>query len=224
ETLAQPVLEGPSGPRRVLYPVDPGSQGTWVGMSERGTSYGLLNQHPEGWQRRRGLQSRGRLVPLALAADTAIAGLERVASENLADTAPFLLVGVDEGQAPLSLRWDGRELERRLYPEGPGLWTSSAFEPKAVDAARQELFQCRLSALPRNAEDADVLALQEAFHFSQEPEAGPWAVWMTRDDARSVSYTHLMMLQKQGVLRYLDRKAKDQGEAPLVIALARSIP
>ena len=224
ETLAQPVLEGPSGPRRVLYPVDPSSQGTWVGMSDRGTSYGLLNQHPEGWQRRPGLQSRGRLVPLALAADTAIAGLERVASEDLTDTAPFLMLGVDEGQAPLSLRWDGRALERRLYLEGPGLWTSSAFEPAAVDAARQELFQRCLSALPEDAEDAAMLELQEAFHYSQEPAPGPLAVWMTRDDARTVSYTHLMMLQKQGVLRYLDRQAKDQGQAPLVIALARSIP
>jgi len=224
ETVAQPALEGPSGARRVLYPVDPSSGGTWVGLSERGTGFCLLNQHPPGWQRLAGRSSRGRLVPLALAADTAIAGLERVASEDLAGTAPFLMLGVDEGQAPLSLRWDGRQLERRLHPEGSGLWTSSAFEPGAVDLARQELFQRRLSALPQDAEDAAVLELQEAFHFSQEPAPGPLAVWMTRDDARTVSYTHLLMLQKQGVLRYLDRQAKEQGGTPLVIALARPIP
>jgi hypothetical protein len=224
ETLAQPVLDGPGGPRRVLYPVDPSSGGTWVGMSERGTGFCLLNQHPRGWQRRPGLASRGRLPPLALAADTAIAGLERVAEEDLSFTAPFLLVGVDELQAPLTLRWDGQQLERRLHAEAPGLWTSSAFEPEAVDSARREQFYRRLEALPSDAEDADRLAAQEAFHFSQEPEPGPMAVWMTRADARTVSFTHLMMLPNQGLLRYLERPAKEAGEGPLVLALARSIP
>ena len=224
ETLAQPVLEGPSGPRRVLYPVDPASQGTWVGISERGTSFALLNQHPDGWTRWPGMVSRGRLLPLALAADTAIAGLERVAQEDLSATAPFLLVGVDEQQAPLSLRWDGQTLDRRLHLEAPGLWTSSAFQAQAVDQARQGQFQRCLAALPQDVDDAGLLAAQEAFHFSQEPEPGPLAVWMTRDDARTVSVTQALMLSKQAVLRYLDRPAKERGEPALVLALARPIP
>ncbi|HTB34720.1 MAG TPA: NRDE family protein [bacterium] len=224
ETLAQPVLDGPSGPRRVLYPVDPSSQGTWVGMSERGASFCLLNQHPQGWKRRPGLQSRGRLLPLALAADTAIAGLERVAGEDLSATAPFLLVGVDETQAPLSLIWDGQALERRLHVEGPGLWTSSAFQPQAVDQARQAQYQRCLAGLPLDVDDAGLLAAQEAFHYSEEPEPGPVAVWMTRSDARTVSYTHVLMVPKQGLLRYLDREAKEMGQSALVVAIARPIP
>nr|HTB35218.1 NRDE family protein [bacterium] len=62
ETLAQPVLDGPGGPRRVLYPVDPSSGGTWIGVSERGPGFCLLNQHPQGWRHRPGLASRGRLL------------------------------------------------------------------------------------------------------------------------------------------------------------------
>jgi hypothetical protein len=224
ETLAQPVLEGPSGPRRVLYPVDPSSQGTWIGMSERGAAFCLLNQHPQGWQRRAGLQSRGRLLPLALAADSSIAGLERVATEDLSATAPFLMVGVDEDQAPLSLYWDGQALDRRAHLEAPGLWTSSAFQPAAVDQARQDQYRRCLSDLPADIDDAGILAAQEAFHYSELPEPGPMAVWMTRADARTVSYTHVLMQAKQGTLRYLDRSSKEAGLAALVVAIGRSIP
>jgi hypothetical protein len=223
QTLAQPVLDGPSGPRRVIYPVDPSSQGTWVGASERGASFCLLNQHPTGWKRRPGLASRGRLLPLALAADTAIAGLERVAEEDLSATAPFLLVGVDEDHAPLSLLWDGQSLDRRLHLEAPGLWTSSAFQPDAVDLARKDQYQRCLAAFPPDLDDAGLLAAQEAFHFSQEPGPGPMAVWMTRDDARTVSFSHVLMLSKQALLRYLDREAKEAGEAAAVVAVGRSI-
>jgi hypothetical protein len=221
ETLAQPVLDGPSGARRVIYPVDPTSGGTWVAASERGAAFCLLNQHPQGWQRRPGLVSRGRLLPLALAADTAIAGLERVAGEDLSSTAPFLLVGVDEQQAPLSLFWDGQKLERRLHTEAPGLWTSSAFKPETVDQTRRELYQRSLGGLPPQVEDAELLAGQEAFHFSEEPEPGPLAVWMTRADARTVSYTHVLMLPKQGLLRYLDRETREAGQSALLVTLAR---
>jgi hypothetical protein len=224
ETVAQPVIDGPRGPRRALYPVDPKSGGTWVGVSDRGPAFCLLNQHPKDWEGRPGLASRGRLVPLALSADTAITGLERVAGEELKDTAPFLMVGVDGQEAPLSLRWDGRQLERRLYPDQPGLWTSSSFEPEAVDQARRALFHQRLAALPGDVEDAALLSLQESFHFSQEPCPGPVAVWMTRPDACSVSYTHVLMLPKQGLLRYLDRRGHEAGQEPLVLSLGRPIP
>lgn len=221
EQIKQATIEGADGAgRRVLYPVDPRSQGTWIGTNDLGVTLCVMNQHPVGYQRPAKTDSRGRLIPEGLKAATAITALERMAALDLSATPPFLAVGFDDEGAPLSLRWDGAHLERRLYADGALELSSSSFQPDDILPRREAQFDLMLKSV-EGKDAAEVLAAQEAFHFSQEPAPGPVAVWMTRDDARTVSFTHLLVQPKQTLLRYLEREAKDAGEGPVDVRLAR---
>jgi hypothetical protein len=214
------VLGAGDKPLRVAYPVDPLSSGTWVGANDHGVALALMNQFPAGYTAPAAPVSRGRLIPEALRAQTAITALERVAALDLKQTAPFLLVGMDEDSEPLSLGWDGKRLERRMYADGALQLASSAYKAGEVLPSREAQFDLALKSM-EGANAAQVLARQEAYHLSEEPEPGPLAVWTTRPDARTVSFTHLLVLPKQVTLRYLDREAKDAGEGPVEIKLAR---
>jgi hypothetical protein len=221
EQIRQASIEGLDGAtRRILYPLDPASNGTWLGANDQGVVLALMNQYPVGYQRPEGALSRGRLIPEGLRAVSAITALERVAGMDLKSTPPFLLVGADEQGAPLSLGWDGRHLERKLYPDGALELSSSGYKPEEVLPGREAQFDLMLQGA-EGKEEAELLAVQEAYHFSQEPQAGPFAVWMTREDSRTVSFSHYLVLPKKIHFRYLDREAHDAHEAPLVLQMAR---
>jgi hypothetical protein len=217
EQIKQSVLEGSDGiARRVIYPVDPTSQGTWIGANDKGVVLALMNQRPKGYQLPEKTESRGRLISEGLKADSAITALERIAALDLSATPPFKAVGFEEGHAPLSLRWDGQHLERKLYADG-ALVLSSLDE---LQGQREGQFDVMLNSI-EGKDAAEVLAAQEAFHLSEEAGPGPLAVWMTHELARTVSYTHLLVQPKQALLRYLDREAKEAGEGPVDVRLAR---
>lgn len=213
-------LTDAAGQVQALYPLDPPSQGSFVGVNRAGAAFGLLNQHPSGYQRPVQAQSRGRLVPLALAAATAIAGLERVAALDLSTTPPFLLVGVDEASAPMSLRWDGRELQRRLHDDGAFQASSSSVQAEQALPNRRRGFDRLLESLD-GQDDAVTLAAQEAYHFSQTPQPGALAVWMQREDAESVSFSHVLLLPDRAILRHQLRAAREAGREPLQQSLER---
>jgi hypothetical protein len=203
-----------------LFPLDPPSGGTWVGLNRGGAAYALLNQDAGDWSAPPQTESRGRLVPVALGAQQAIAGLERVAALDLSATPPFLLLGVDEGQGPLTLRWDGQALERRLF-EGPVFQVSSStFASAEVLAARRARYEAWAATLDPE-DEAGNLAGQEAYHRSQEPP-GPLAVCMSRPDAQTLSLTHFLVLPRKAFGRYAGRPALDAGLELEALELERS--
>ena len=213
-------LSDDAGQVQALYPLDPPSQGSFVGVNRAGVAFGLLNQHPSAYQRPAQTQSRGRLIPLALAAPTAIAGLERVAALDLSMTPPFLLVGVDEASAPMSLRWDGRELQRRLHEDGAFQTSSSSVQAADALTYRRRGFDRLLETLD-GQDDAVTLAAQEAYHFSQTPQPGALAVWMQREDAESVSFSHVLVLPTRAILRHQCRADREARLEPLQQSLER---
>jgi hypothetical protein len=210
ESPARPPAAGLHDDGARLYPVDPAAGGTWIGVNKAGAAFALMNQYPAGYVRPADAQSRGRLIPAALEAAGAGAGLERVAALDLSRTPPFLLAGFEEAHAPLSLRWDGRRLERRLYADGALMLSSSGFKPEAVLPGREAQFDLLLDTLT-GADDAEVLAAQQAFQLSQQPEPGPYAVWMTRPDSRSVSLSHVLVLPRRVTLRHHLREDLEAG-------------
>jgi hypothetical protein len=204
---------------QALYPVDPPSGGSFLGVNRAGATYALLNQHPQHYSRPENAQSRGRLVPLALQEAQAIRGLEAVAQEDLSRTPPFLLVGVDEADAPVSLRWDGQELQRRLHEDGAFQTGSCARFAEQALPLRRRRFDAMLERLPE-LDDAAILAAQEAYHLSEEAQAA-LGVWMRRDDARSVSLTQALVLPQQLVLRHWLREDLESGRPALQHSLSR---
>lgn len=203
-------LTGSDGALRALFPLDPPSQGSFMGVNRAGAAFALLNQHPGGYVRPAGALSRGRLLPLALAAGSAAAGLERVAAEDLSATPPFLLLGVDEDAEPLSLRWDGRDLQRRMHEDGALQLASSSRPGDPALAARRRAFDRLLESLDPG-DEAGVLAAQQAYHLSTDPQPGPLSVWMTRADVRSVSLTQALVVPGRVILRHWLREDLESG-------------
>lgn len=202
-----------------IYPVDPPSGGSFLGVNRAGATYALLNQHPSGYERPAQAQSRGRLVPLALQEPQAIRGLEAVAQEDLSRTPPFLLLGVDEGEAPVSLRWDGKQLQRRLHEDGAYQTASCARFAEQALPLRRRRFDAMLEGLG-DLDDAGILAAQEAYHLSEEAQPA-LGVWMRRDDARSVSLTQALVLPQRLLLRHWLREDLEAGRPALQHSLPR---
>ncbi len=224
ESLRQTAVDASEGKRRrVLYPLDPPSDGTWIGVNDQGLVACLMNQHPQGWQRPEKLQSRGLLVPEALRAGSVAEALDRVAAMDQASRAPYMLVVVAPGQAPHSLRWDGQRLRRSIYNDQVLCLSSSSFESSQVQSKREALFDLMLHAAGANSAQLStetLVAVQDAFHRSQDPVPGPYAVWMTRDDARTVSVSSVFVGHERSTFKYLSRSAAEQGESPWEILLA----
>jgi hypothetical protein len=212
-------LTDDAGLVQALYPVDPPSGGSFAGLNRAGATYAILNQHPAGYTRPPDALSRGRLLPLALQEPDAIRGLEAVAQQDLSKTPPFLLVGVDEESAPLSLRWDGKELQRRMHEDGAFQTASSGRFADQILPHRRRLFDRLLERLP-DLDDAGILAAQEAYHLSSDPDER-LGVWMRHDLACTVSLSHLLVLPERAVLRHWLREDREAGRPALQHSLER---
>jgi hypothetical protein len=173
---------------RVIAPVDADEGGTWIGVNELGLALGLLNSwqledRTGGYARSRGLLVRDLLT--ATHADDVARGLER---EDLGRYRGFRLALFQPGAEPVLFVWDGVELARTVAAEP---LSSSSRDASGAQAARGEHL-ARLRAeegpTPGRRRAAGVL---ERFHRSHVPERGALSPCMHREDARTVSASHV---------------------------------
>lgn len=209
EQVLQPVLAGPSGPRRALYPVDAAGADPWVGLNDRGMAFARWGPGPGA--------GRG-MMDAALSADSAIAGLERVAALGLGHGAPLTMLGVDRGQAPLALVWDGGKLERRLFEDGAQCWCDG--QDRATRARLRDEFGAMLERL-QGADEAECLAAQEAYHVAawvREASAGT-------DDSpgglTTICMDQILMLKNKGILRHADRMVHELKGLPSLFFISQ---
>lgn len=182
-------------PEKFLAPVDAAAGGTWLAVRRDGLVLALLNHYPSGFQRRRQARSRGALV-------TTLAGMKvRPSAEVMRDAGlarmnPFRLVVLGLEEAAEILTWDGRRLLRRSLDVKEGFVTSSSWNTRAVTAARQALFRkWRLTYPTPNP------GKMRDFHGDAAHSRGsPWAVCMSRDDARSVSLNTVRVTPRRAVM------------------------
>src|SRR5258708_7283063 len=74
---ARKIVRSGSSGSAALYPLDPISQGTWIGINEHGLLLALLNEYPEGGlPASKSSASRGALIPAALGEDSVSAASE----------------------------------------------------------------------------------------------------------------------------------------------------
>jgi hypothetical protein len=176
---------GPGG--GFTAPVDGDAGGTWIAVRTSGIVLALLNHHASNGTALPAAAarvSRGRLVT-ALAGEAAIPDAARLRAAGLAAFAPFRLLAIGPRLAPRAFTWTGATLSsRRLDPHG-GFLTSSSWNPRAVIPARQARFRAFLRAHPRPTR-ADLVAFHQR---ATDPRGTPWAICMSRDDARTVSLT-----------------------------------
>ncbi|MDT8389940.1 MAG: NRDE family protein [Lentisphaeria bacterium] len=182
---------------RVICPTDTQAGGTWLAVNQHGLAVGLLNHYPEcrppvPEQPR----SRGQLV-LEVAASPSAAAVEAVLSRvNLAVYQPFTLLALARGEPPVALNWNGKRIEPRIPPAMP--LTSSSFATEAVAVARRAAFE----DTPGNAVLSPSAERLIAYHRSHLPSRGPYSVCMHRQDARTVSFSHIKVTAIKAVFEY----------------------
>lgn len=211
------------GPRRALMPIDPVSEGTWIGVNDAGLAATLLNVNlqpaADAVRAARSL-SRGVLVPRLLACATlqqAQAQCEHIDPRQLD---PFRLVLVDD--AAVSECWsDGNALRIRCaaLAEQAHLFTSSGLGDCLVAGPRRALFEQMLSRGDGWA------ARQDAFHRHSWPNQRHLSVCMERSAARTVSHSVIEIEPSRVVLTYFPG-APDavQPLPPLVLPRQEAIP
>ncbi|UGA56815.1 NRDE family protein [Vibrio sp. VB16] len=181
-----------------LMPVDPVGQGSWIATNELGLTLCLLNFY-QGDIPKGELISRGQLVRSFAHFSSAESLIGDFTKLNLSQYAPFTLVIFDaqlnsEQGHVKALQWDGKTLVDTL-PLPPLI--SSAVDADTVRTSRRQLF----TIFNANEEST---ASRLAFHHSHEPNKGRLSPCMHRDDAHTVSFTHVIVNKDEVNVNYQD--------------------
>ncbi|OOE89301.1 NRDE family protein [Salinivibrio sharmensis] len=187
----------------VLMPIDPDGMGTWIAANEHGLLVCLLNDY-QGQPPVVPKRSRGQLVKsVARARDLTQAGCI-VSEETMTDFSPFTLLVFSpvtpmRGQAtppsPKAWHWDGQAIQAvECVPPV----VSSAVVPDDVRRTRSTLLAEKLRDTPSSTH-----ALLN-YHRSHEPLLGSLSVCMHREDASTVSLTHICVNADTTSMYYYD--------------------
>lgn len=179
--------------RNAMFPVDPASRGTWVGVNDVGLAAAILNRNHTPTSSNADANardaeplrvSRGRIVPTLLACRSIEEALERCATLDVRAFAPFRLLLVHGATAVIATsntRALSYEVVRLVRPV---METSSSLGDELVEGPRGRLFHRMLG----RSQCAWLLA-QRCFHEHQWTSRPEISVMMERLDARTVSQT-----------------------------------
>jgi hypothetical protein len=186
---------------RFIAPRDGEAGGSWLAVNEHGLSVCLLNHYAADTARAPAPSiSRGILL-LSFADRRSPDDIAReLWNARLDAYRPFLLLILAPRVAPLLLTWNGARVSSDTGPAPPV--TTSSFDTAHIIRSRQAMF----AGLGR-APDA---ALLEAYHRSNDPRGGAHSVCMSRDDAHTVSLSHILVSPGLVEFRYRPR-ASDGG-------------
>lgn len=193
---AEPPKHRRAGALDALWPIDPESQGSWIGINEAGLAATLLNRTGPRHRPSAGAVSRGTIIPRLLQHDS----LEHALGAALALAArrfqPFTLLLVGGARAAI-VTSDGERLSATRGPlRSPLVLTSSSLGDHRV-APRRSLFS-RMVAASRAPLDA-----QARFHRHRWPSHPDISVCMSRVDAATVSRTIVHAADASVTMRYV---------------------
>lgn len=194
EKLSRPRAESPCvrtwrGVTRIC-PQDPAGGGTWIGVNEFGVSACLLNLYVDAPP---GKVSRGLLVRDALSYRTSFDAAQALVRRCLKSFAPFTMLLLDSAGPPLIVSWDSGRKVLLLDARRWKLLTSSS-------VAQGAAWEHRRAAFPR----VRTVSALRAFHASHEPQPGPCSACMHREDAETVSFSHIHVERDRVRFEYVD--------------------
>jgi len=186
---AQPPQRRMCGEHAAIMPIDPASDGTWIGANDAGLLVTLLNRHrsedasPSPAQKL-SLRSRGEIIPGLLRHSTLADALASAASLDPQAFQPFRLLLLC-GPSMSDVVSNGGAIQVGAFQsiKCPLLFTSSGLGDERVESPRRELFEELFS---RNDNPVRV---QDAFHAHTWPDRPHLSVLMNREEAHTVSRT-----------------------------------
>lgn len=210
----------------VLLPLDPDGGGSWISVNGHGLSLCLLNFY-QGTVPHNALISRGQLLRSLAHAENINNLNSQLSTTDLTHYAPFTLVAFsitpDLPQPLLSthpqeqiFQWDGIDLHLS-QPEN--MITSSSVKFDEVSKQRQQLYIQEVSGPSRaelNNTDKHI-----SFHASHGEEKNHRSVCMHREDARTVSFSHILVTNNHVKFSYHNGSPCESSSPVATISLSR---
>jgi len=182
--------------RKIYYPEDKSSGGTWLGINDSGVILCLLNRYdcvadPEK-------PSRGEIVPAALSNGSAREVNTWLNKEfDYSRYNPFTLMLVTQFST-LRIDWTGTELLREALSVDSTMATSSSVDTHEVIRYRQNQF------LDWQEQGAPEQKKIPSFHFQQDKNDTSCSVLMARDSTHTKSITQITLADTEARIAYFD--------------------
>ena len=169
--------------------------------------YGTLVYQIEGLQPVANPRSRGLLVK-ELAQCESIESLEKELQSQISGTpySAFYFLAIEREVSMKMWRWDTTNLRQLVLPELP-FWTTTSVNPEQVLPFRQKLAQDKISKNGLNPESL------KALHLAKGIPSSAKTIKMSRDDAHTVSFTHIQVYAKMTNMQYASRYGEEFAEA-----------
>ena len=182
---------------RAIYPREP-SGGTWIAVNEGGICLAITNWHRVDCVPPGSLISRGEVVKsLALAGSLAEVekGLQNL---PLSHMRPFRLFAIaSQDQSVMEFCWDVRRLQHHRWSWTRRHWFSSGYDEPMAEHER-----ARVCEQAWHKSGAGSLEWLRYLHATHSPEPGPFSICMHQAVAETVSYTEVVLRDKQMTMRY----------------------
>ncbi|WP_394182647.1 NRDE family protein [Marinomonas posidonica] len=181
----------------VLMPIDPVGRGSWISTNNAGLSLCLLNNY-QGKMPATPLISRGLLLS-RLAKHTCLNDVEQALRNiRLNKFAPFILLSFDlslcEGQTSVrAFHWDGEAFSIGTMAS-PVFSSAVALGP--VTEYRNATYQDTVGSEASHA-------ARMAFHCHHHAEQGYKSICLHREDAQTVSFTHVSVTPTEQYMSYV---------------------
>jgi len=189
-----------------ISPTDSDAGGTWIAVNEYGITVCLLNHYQfEQIETYKKWISRGEMVrSFANTSDLRIA--ERVFDQiDLFDYRAFRMFMIDQRGNNCLFVWDGHSARVERNVTTPK--SSSSVDSKNVKARRKQLFADMNLIDSQNSQDFI------NYHASHLPARSKDSVCMHRDDAKTVSLSHVVVSDKGISFAYADGSPCEVGFA-----------
>ena len=176
-----------------IMPIDSVGGGSWISTNQYGVTICLLNyyqgQTPLGL-----LTSRGLVVKMLASSESSGAVRKRLSQMKWMSFAPFTLVcfDLDSFEHVQSWIWDGQKLQ------------SAAVSAPVVSAAKffQEAREYRTNLYEKLRVATNENSLGAHFHLSCDKDYPHLSPLMSRDDARTVSFTSVSVCADKQEMHY----------------------
>ena len=177
-----------------LMPIDPVGKGSWLAVNEHGLTCALLNYYQGRFPKGR-LKSRGQIVKSCAGLKSLQEIRNYLSTLDLHHYPPFTLLVFNLNDPPIGLCWDGKHFSDTSVSSP---FFSSAVEFEKVVTVRQQTYKNLFSEQQRTAE------LHRQFHSGHLPEKSAYSVCMHREDAQTVSFSHIDVNQNGIRFHYVD--------------------
>jgi uncharacterized protein with NRDE domain len=174
---------------RYLASIDPQAGGTWLAANASGLAVAILNHYPA--QRAVPVDnptSRGLLVTGLMACSTLDEVRQHLTQERATRYRGFILLAFQAGQDVLQFTWDGYQLAEETRPPHLQVLSTSSVKTDTVLAWRYQAYRQLVVEDPTPSREA-----HHAYHHCKHPEDPAFSVQMAREDARTVSFSHLVL-------------------------------